>query len=86
MRPPSCLHSPYPQYHPVRRAAGRGLSRLVQAAAVVALAVLLAPVTVVAGCAFWYGWWRGVPPRRVGLAAAWCAPMMAAWLIAVVAW
>ena len=76
---------PYP-YHPVRRAAGRGLLRLVQAAVVLAVAVLLAPVTAVAACAFWYGWWRGAPPRRVGLAAAWCAPMVVAWLIAVVAW
>jgi len=76
---------PYPN-HPVRRAAGRGLLRLVQAAVVLAVAVLLAPVTAVAACAFWYGWWRGAPPRRVGLAAAWCAPMVVAWLIAVVAW
>ena len=76
---------PYP-YHPVRRAAGRGLLRLMQAAAVLAVVVLLAPVTAVAACAFWYGWWRGAPPRRVGLAAAWCAPMVVAWLIAVVAW
>ena len=76
---------PYP-YHPVRRAAGRGLLRVVRAAAVVALAVLLAPVTLVAACAFWYGWWRGAPPRRVGMAAAWCGPMVVAWLIAVAAW
>jgi hypothetical protein len=76
---------PYPR-HPVRRAAGRGLVRLVPAAAVVALAVLLAPVTVAGAAAFWYGWWRGAPPRRVGMAAWWCAPMVAAWLIAVAAW
>jgi hypothetical protein len=37
--------SPYP-YHPVRRAAGRGLLRLAQGAALAALAVLLAPETV----------------------------------------
>jgi hypothetical protein len=73
-------------YHPVRRAAGRGLLRLAWYAALVGAAVLLAPVTVTAAVAFWYGWWRGVPPRRVGMAAAWCAPMVAAWLIAVAAW
>ena len=76
---------PYP-YHPVRRAAGRGLLRLAWCAAVGGAAVLLAPVTLVAAAAFWYGWWRGVPPRRVGGAALWCLPMVAAWLIAVAAW
>jgi len=76
---------PYP-YHPVRRAAGRGLLRLAWYAAVGGAAVLLAPVTLVAAAAFWYGWWRGVPPRRVGGAALWCLPMVAAWLIAVAAW
>jgi len=77
--------TPYP-YHPVRRAAGRGVLRLGQGAALAAVAVLLAPVTVTAAVAFWYGWWRGVPARRVGMAAAWCAPMVVAWLIAVAVW
>src|SRR5580692_4166633 len=77
--------APYP-YHPVRRVAGRGLLRLAEGAALVAVAVLLAPVTVVAAAAFWYGWWRGAPPRRIGGAALWCLPMVAAWLIAVAAW
>src|ERR1700746_631501 len=76
---------PYP-YHPVRRAAGRGLLRLARAAALVTVAVLLAPVTVVAAAAFWYGWWRGAPPARISRGALWCLPMVAAWLIAVAAW
>jgi hypothetical protein len=75
----------YPR-HPARRAAGRGLLRLVRGAALVAVAVLLAPVTVVAAATFWYGWWRGAPPRRIGVAALWSLPMTAAWLIAVAAW
>ncbi len=77
--------SPYP-YHPVRRAAGRGLLQLAKGAALVAVTVLLAPVTVVAAAAFWYGWWRGASPRRIGWATLWCLPMVAAWLIAVAAW
>src|SRR5690348_1081451 len=76
---------PYP-YHPVRQAAGGGLLRLAQCAALVAVAVLLAPVTVVAAGAFWYGWWRGAPPRRIGEGALWCLPMVAAWLIAAAVW
>jgi hypothetical protein len=72
--------------HPVRRAAGRGLFRLVRAAAVVAVAVALAPVTVVAGYVFWYGWWQGTSPRRIYAAALWCLPMVVAWLLAVAAW
>jgi hypothetical protein len=77
--------NPYP-YHPVRRAAGRGALRLGQGAALAAVAVLLAPVTVTAAVAFWYGWWRGAPARRVGMAAAWCLPMVVTWLIAVAVW
>jgi hypothetical protein len=72
--------------HPVRRALARGLARLLRLAAVAAIAVALAPVTLVAGCAAAYGWWRGLPPRRLYLAAAWCVPMVAAWLGAVALW
>ena len=70
----------------MRRAAGRALARLVRVVALAALAVALAPVTLVAAGACWFGWWRGVPPRRVCAGALWCLPMTAAWLIAVVAW
>jgi hypothetical protein len=71
---------------PLRRAAGRGVCWLIRVAVVIALAVALAPVTLVAAGAFCYGWWRGAPPRRVYLAAVWCLPMVAAWLVAVAAW
>src|ERR1700761_6401768 len=73
-------------WHPVRRAAGRGLLWLVRAAVVVAGAVALAPVTVVAGCTFWYGWWQGTSPRRIYAAALCCLPMVVAWLVAVAVW
>jgi hypothetical protein len=71
---------------PLRRAAGRGLSRLARAALLVAGAVALAPVTLVAAGAFACAWWRGAPPRRTYLAAASCLPMVVAWLAAVAAW
>jgi len=71
---------------PLRSAAGRGICRLARAAVLVAAVVALAPVTVVAACAFWYAWWQGAPPRRVYAAALWCLPMVGAWLIAVAAW
>ncbi|MGH3277666.1 MAG: hypothetical protein ACRDNW_00820 [Trebonia sp.] len=72
--------------HPLRDAAGRAAFRLSRAAAVVAVAVALAPVTVVACGTYWYAWWRGTPPRRVYAAVAWCLPMVIAWLAAVAVW
>ena len=70
----------------MRRALGHGVFWLARVAVVVAAAVALAPVTLVAAGAFWYGWWRGAPPRRVYLAALWCLPMVGAWLVAVAVW
>jgi hypothetical protein len=70
----------------VRRALGRGAFWLVRVAVVVAVAVALAPVTLVAAGTFACAWWRGAPPRRVYLAALWCLPMVGAWLAAVAAW
>ena len=70
----------------MRRAVGRGVLWLLRVVVVVAGAVALAPVTVVAAGAFCYGWWRGVPPRRVCAAAGWCLPMVVAWLTAVAVW
>ena len=72
--------------HPVRRAVARGLWRLLLAAALAALAVALAPVTVAAACSAVFAWWRGWPPRRLLAAAALCLPMLCAWLIAVAVW
>jgi hypothetical protein len=72
--------------HPVRRGVGRGALWLARNAAVVAVAVAVAPVTIVAVAAAGYAWWRGWTPRRLYMAALWCLPMAAAWLVAVVAW
>lgn len=72
--------------HPVRSTARRGLFWLARVAALTAAAVALAPVTLVAAGAFWFGWWRGAPPRRVYLAAVWSLPMAVAWLAAAAAW
>jgi len=70
----------------VRLAMGHGIFWLARVAVLIALAVALAPVTLVAAGAFACGWWRGAPPRRIYLAALWCLPMVVAWLIAVAAW
>src|SRR5450756_2397620 len=72
--------------HPVRRAVGRGVFWLLRLVVFVAVAVAFAPVTLVAAGTAGYGWWRGLPPRRLHAAALWCLPMVAAWLIAVAAW
>ena len=65
---------------------GHGIFWLARVAVLIAVAVALAPVTLVAAGAFACGWWRGAPPRRIYLAALWCLPMVAAWLAAVAAW
>ena len=70
----------------MRTAVGRGVCWLVRVAVVAAGAVAFAPVTLVAVCAFWYGWWRGAAPRRIYTAALWCLPMVVAWLVAAAAW
>jgi len=70
----------------VRRALGRGLLGLLPWLAAAAVAVLLAPVTLVAAGSAAFGWWRGWPPRRLYAAAAASLPMVVAWLAAVAAW
>jgi hypothetical protein len=65
------------------RAAGRGLYRLVRVGAAAAIAVAAAPVTLVAAGAFTAAWLRGLPPRRLFGAAAWCLPMVGVWLVAI---
>jgi hypothetical protein len=64
----------------------RAAFRLLRLAAVTAVAAALAPVTLAAAGAAAAGWWRGLPPRRLYAAAAWCLPMAAAWLAAVALW
>jgi hypothetical protein len=55
-------------------------------AVLVAVAIAVAPVTLVAAGAAGYAWWRGWTPRRLYQGAGWCLPMAAAWLVAVVVW
>ena len=50
-----------------------------------ALAVAVAPVTLTAAVASAVAWLAGWPPRRLYGAAAWCLPMVAAWLVAIAA-
>jgi hypothetical protein len=57
--------------------------RLIRLAAVVAVLVAAAPVSLVAGYAAALAWLLGWPPRRLYTGALWCLPMVAAWLIAV---
>jgi hypothetical protein len=61
------------------------LFRLARTATLAALAMAAAPVTIVAGCAVATAWLAGWPPRRLYATALWCAPMIAAWLIAIAA-
>jgi hypothetical protein len=70
----------------VRDALWRGCWWLARLAVLLAAGVAFAPVTLVAGVAFWYAWWRGWPPRRAYAAAAWCLPMAGAWLGAIACW
>jgi len=70
----------------VRRAAGRGVLWALRNAILVAVAIAVAPVTLVAVGAAGYAWWRGWTPGRLYQGAVWCLPMAAGWLAAVVAW
>lgn len=47
-----------------------------------AAAVAAAPASVVAIGGFAAAWYRGWQPRRLMIAAAWCVPMVVAWLVA----
>ena len=70
----------------MRWAAWRGVGWLLRLIVAAAVAVAVAPVTVVAAGAAGYAWWRGWTPRRLYAAARWCLPMAVAWLIAVAVW
>ena len=47
---------------------------------VTAVAVALLPATLVAIAGYAAAWWRGWPPRRLYLAAAWTSPLAIGWL------
>ena len=59
--------------------------RLFRVVVCVAGLVLAAPVTLVAAYAVALAWFLGWPPRQLYRAAAWCLPMVAAWLAAAAA-
>ena len=59
--------------------------RLLRVTVFVAALVLAAPVTAVAAYAAALAWLLGWPPRQLYRAAAWCGPMIAAWLAALAA-
>lgn len=55
---------------------------LVLAAMVGGVLVAAWPLVVAAGWAFGAAWVRGWPPRRLVIAAAWCSPMVATFVLA----
>ena len=65
---------------------GRGAPWVLRNAIFVAVAIAVAPVTLVAVGAAGYAWWRGWTPRRLYRVALWCLPMAVGWLAAVVVW
>jgi len=60
----------------------RGVVRVGVAFLLAAAAVAAAPVSVVAVGGFAAAWYSGWQPRRLMVAAAWCGPMVLAWLAA----
>jgi hypothetical protein len=64
------------------RAALRGFGRLLWVAAVTALIIAAAPVSLTAAVGAALAWLRGWPPGRLYRAALWCLPMLAVWLAA----
>src|SRR5258708_33953397 len=67
------------------RALARVIWRLFRVAVFVAAVILAAPVVLVAAYAAALAWFLGWPPRQLYRAAAWCLPMLAAWLAAMAA-
>lgn len=55
----------------------RMTGRLLAAAALLAVLIAAAPVTLVAGVGYLGAWLRGWPPARLRRAAAWSLPMTA---------
>lgn len=67
------------------RTLARIIWRLFRVAVFVAALVLAAPAVLVAAYAAALAWFLGWPPRHLYRAAAWCLPMLAAWLAAMAA-
>ncbi|HWF80571.1 MAG TPA: hypothetical protein VN695_08295, partial [Streptosporangiaceae bacterium] len=66
----------------VAQVAFKSLVRIGAALILAAAAVAAAPVCVVAAGGFAAAWYRGWRPRRLMVGAAWCMPMVVAWLVA----
>ena len=66
----------------VLRGAARVARRLIRWAAIAAVLLAAAPVSLVAGYSAALAWLLGWPPRRLYVAALWCLPMVAVWLAA----
>src|SRR5713226_1666353 len=67
------------------RAMVRLLARVIRVAVIVMVIVAAAPVSLVAAYSATLAWLLGWPPRQLYRAAAYCVPMLAAWLAAAVA-
>ena len=72
-------------WFPVLRALTRMSWWLLRAAVFVAALVVAAPAALVAAYAATLAWFLGWPPRQLYRAAAWCLPMLGAWLAAMAA-
>ena len=64
------------------RAMVRLLARVIRVAVIVMVIVAAAPVSLVAAYSATLAWLLGWPPRQLYRAAAYCVPMLAAWLAA----
>jgi hypothetical protein len=67
------------------RGVARIIWRLLRVTVFVAAMILAAPAVLVAAYSATLAWFLGWPPRQLYRAAAWCLPMLAAWLAAMAA-
>lgn len=67
------------------RGLARIIWRLLRVAVFVAAVIVALPVVLVAAYSATLAWFLGWPPRQLYRAAAWCLPMLAAWLAAMAA-
>ncbi len=67
------------------RGVARIIWRLLRGTVFVAAMILAAPAVLVAAYSATLAWFLGWPPRQLYRAAAWCLPMLAAWLAAMAA-
>ena len=67
------------------RGVARIIWRVLRVTVFVAAMILAAPIVLVAAYSATLAWFLGWPPRQLYRAAAWCLPMLAAWLAAMAA-